>query len=143
MKCPKCETIAHFTPKEKMNAKLDGAILHMCSRCGYEYTVEYADTLNSRSRIEELRANGRCIHCGIRMADEGYVSCQECRDKKAIEYSWTRSIANEVAEQKKQKKKPEKKYGIDELSKMAHDKHISYGDLVAILEGRKKMPKED
>lgn len=142
MKCPICETIARFTPEEKAKAKDAGSILHICSHCGEEYEVEYADTLNSRSRVEELRATGRCIHCGIRKADEGYVSCKRCRDMKAVEFAWTKSIANEVAEERKKKQKKEK-YEIDQLSKMAHEKHISYGTLVAILEGRIKMPKED
>jgi hypothetical protein len=38
------------------------------------------------------------------------------------------------------KKKPE--YSIEELSKIAHDKGMSYGELVAIMEGRKKETKD-
>lgn len=140
MKCPKCERIARFSPEEKMKAKENGAIYHLC-KCGTWYEVSYADTLSARDRLDELRAVGKCVHCGKRMADEGYVSCKKCRDRKAIEFSWTKSIANEEKERKKEKNKPV--YGIDEVSKMAHDRHISYGTLSAILDGRIKMPKDD
>lgn len=140
MKCPKCERIARFSPEEKMKAKENGSIYHLC-KCGTWYEVSYADTLSARDRLDELRAVGKCVHCGKRMADEGYVSCKKCRDRKAIEFSWTKSIANEEKE-RKEKTKKEKKIGLDELSKMAHDKNISYGTLSAIMEGRMKMPKD-
>ena len=140
MKCPNCERIARFSPEEKLKAKENGSIYHLC-KCGAWYEVAYVDTLSARDRLDELRAVGKCVHCGKRMADEGYMSCKKCRDRKAIEFSWTKSIANEEKERKKEKNKPV--YGIDEVSKMAHDRHISYGTLSAILEGRIKMPKDD
>lgn len=137
MKCPKCGTVARFKDYEKDIAQRDGVVLHSCGGCRMVYQVSYADTLNAKARMKELRETGRCIYCGDE-ADAGYVSCKACRDEKAKELIWTRSIAHE-AEEKAQAREDKKKAkpSIEDITKMAREKGVSYGTMVAIMDARK------
>lgn len=73
-------------------------------------------------------AEGRCTKCG------GYKECDHCRDLKKMRRKRKKAEADarEEAEKKAAKKSG---YTLDELSRMARERGISYGRLVCELDG--------
>ena len=80
-------------------------------------------------------AMGLCVRCGRPVAEIDYVHCKACRELHA----------KQIAEARKRKaiKQPTTLrttgYSITEIVRMAEERGISYGKMVAILEGRTKL----
>lgn len=140
MYCPICNHILRLTPEEKTKSKMDGVVEHICYNC--KRVVEITSG-KKNATIEHRKLMGVCVYCGVAQADEGYVSCQICRDQKAKKREETKSLATELAEEAKKAERKKKMGELDSISKMAYDNGVSYGVMTAILEGRMKMPKKD
>lgn len=136
MKCPKCGRVAKITPDEKALVKRFGSLKKMCT-CTEVFTV-YLYDVDPLSAKQHRIETGICTACGKGKATDGYLTCERCRAAGAREREWTKALP--MYEKKREKAQ---KYTLDELSKMAHDMGISYGDLSAILEGRLPVPKKE
>ena len=144
MRCPNCNRIQRFTKKEKSETMEKGVMQVPCMNCGTIITVHKYD-VDANEKRKHNHEMGICSNCGVRPVTEGYKTCEQCR-----KYQDTR-IYKKVYEpagnwfglfQEKDKPLKQPEIGIDEVSKKAHEKGISYGDLVAIMEGRKKERKD-
>lgn len=136
MKCPTCDRLLKVSPDEKTLVRRFGSVNKICPLCKEVVTV-YMYNIDQYSARLHRKENGICTQCGKEKVTDGYLTCERCREIGARERAWTKALP--LCEDKPKKAV---EYGIDELSKMSHDMHISYGNLVAILEGRKKMPKD-
>lgn len=83
-------------------------------------------------------AEGRCTKCGMRLP-EGfeYRDCDQCRERDKLQRRRRRIEERErrEAEERKANKKPG--LTLDELSRMAKERGISYGQLVSEMEGKR------
>lgn len=84
---------------------------------------------------QKYLAEGRCTKCGGKLP-EGYEykECDHCRNLKKMRRKRKKAEADarEEAEKKAAKKSG---YTLDELSRMARERGISYGRLVCELDG--------
>lgn len=69
------------------------------------------------------KEKGYCRYCGWRWAVEGGSGCQECLEKEQIKKHL----------EKRRAERP-KTLSIEEINKMALERGISYGKMVALLE---------
>ena len=79
-------------------------------------------------------ALGLCVRCGRPVAEIEYVHCKACRELRAKQIAEARNI-------KALEPRPVSRsfgYSITEVVQMAEARGISYGKMVAILDG--KMP---
>ena len=84
-----------------------------------------------KDRYNRLKALQICTNCGKAPARPGRITCEACYRLQKSYAAETRSLQNDVVIV------PEKtvpKYTLDEVSKMALERGISYGQMVAILE---------
>ena len=138
MRCPECGRIQRLTKKEKAIAIERGEYKFWCTTCGTEMIAHRydVDVVEMRKHNREI---GICSNCGCRPATKGFSTCAHCREYNRTHKGYEPLYLWDNIEDSK-KKKPE--YSIEELSKIAHDKGMSYGELVAIMEGRKKETKD-
>lgn len=86
-----------------------------------------------QKRYYELKAKGICVCCGKAMARDGKTTCLKCYENhRKYDYpslDWV-------------KKAPEKKegYSIEDIDRMSRERGVSYGVMVAILDGKMKDP---
>ncbi len=82
---------------------------------------------------QKYLAEGRCTKCGGYLP-EGYEykECDHCRDLKRMRRKKAEADARKEAGGKAAKKSG---YTLDELSRMARERGISYGQLVCELDG--------
>lgn len=81
-------------------------------------------------RIAKAMAAGKCYLCG-NPRDDDKKACSACRKKHYDLYGGNRSIP---MKEHKPMKKP--KYTFDQMCRMAKERGISYGLLVAEMESR-------
>jgi len=142
MRCPNCKRIQRFTEKEKILTMQKGEIESFCHNCGTILVVHKYD-VDPNEKRKHNKEVGICTQCGCRPAVEGLKTCEHCRELYGHKKKEVMSSGYfELFLRRDEPKKKENQYEIDELSKIAHDKGISYGDLVAIMEGRKKERKD-
>ena len=81
----------------------------------------------------ELKAKGICTCCGKARAADGRTICRQCSDnhKKNIYCSLDKAV-------KRQGKK--EGYSIEDIDRMSRERGVSYGVMVAILDGTMKDP---
>lgn len=82
-----------------------------------------------KDRYKRLKALQICTNCGKAPARPGRITCEACYRLQKSYAAQTRSLPPAVIP-----KKMVPKYTLDEVSKMALDRGISYGQMVAILE---------
>lgn len=85
---------------------------------------------------QRLKALGICVDCGKYPARPGQTKCDKCREKMK-EY---RTHVKDYRPVKRRnysgsEEKPRPQYTLDDLAVMARKEGISYGQLVARLEG--------
>ena len=89
-------------------------------------------------------AEGRCTKCGMSLP-EGfeYRDCDRCRERDKLQRRRRRMEERErrEAEEREANKKPGPT--LDELSRLAKERGISYGQLVSEMEGKRHRTKED
>lgn len=139
MKCPECGKRQRFTEKEKAIIMERGEYKFWCNTCGTEMNA-YKYDVNQDEKRKHNREVGICSNCGCRPATDGFFTCEHCR-----KYQQNRKKPEPVtyyAIIQAEKKKVKPKYSIDDLSSIARQKGISYGELVAIIEGRKRETKD-
>lgn len=87
---------------------------------------------------QRLKALGICVDCGKHPARPGQTKCDKCRAKMK-EYRTHvkdyRPVKRKI-EYTDRSEKPKPQYTLDDLAVMARQEGISYGQLVARLEGR-------
>ena len=130
MICSKCGRQIRISPEEKDCVRRLGSIKKICNGCGEVLSAHIYNIDAKAARVNRMQ-NGICTQCGKAKVTEGYITCERCRMICARERLWTRAI-----QPKKEMTKKRKGYSLDEISKMAKEKGISYGQMVAILEGR-------
>ena len=87
---------------------------------------------------ERLKALGMCTNCGKKPAKPGVLICEACREKmrqyrkNVKDY---RPVKRRKIEYTDRSDKPKPQYTLDDLAVMARQEGISYGQLVARLEG--------
>ena len=90
---------------------------------------------------DRLKALGMCVECGKRPVIPGQVHCEQCREKRR---KYAKEHRNNVKDYRPVKRKieytersekPKPQYTLDDLAVMARKEGISYGQLVARLEG--------
>ena len=88
----------------------------------------------STNYYRKYAAEGRCVKCGAYLP-EGfkYKECDRCRENKNL--SRRRRCAERNARKEAEKRNAGKKiYTLDEVSRMARDRGISYGQMVILIE---------
>lgn len=87
-------------------------------------------------KYHERKKQGLCVLCGARPPMEGHVMCAVCyeRDKE-----YRKALKSPFKEEKAEKPKRD----IESVSKQAYERGVSYGTMVAILEGRLKNLTDD
>lgn len=90
-----------------------------------------------KDRYKRLKALQICTSCGKKPARPGRITCEECYKIQKSYAKETRSLPTAVIP-----KKIVPKYPLDEVSKMALDRGISYGQMVTILEQEGKNGKK-
>lgn len=138
MKCPFCKRIQRITEADKKETMEKGTLEVACYRCGMVMTLHRYDVDPTERRKHNV-AIGICTCCNLRPADGGYVTCKKCREYFNTERQKTKSLGIWDNDFVKPKKKKEE---LDEISKKAYEQGISYGEYVAIMEGRKKLKKD-
>ena len=84
-------------------------------------------------RYYDLKAKGICVCCGKAMARDGKTTCLKCYENhKKYDYP--------SLDKPEKKQKKVAGYTIDEITVMCKERHVSYGVMVAILEGKMKDP---
>lgn len=84
-------------------------------------------------RYMMLKAMGMCVCCGKLKARDGKTTCQDCYDRHR-KYNYPSLDKPEI------KKKKKCGYTFEEISAMCKERNVSYGVMVAILEGKMKDP---
>ncbi len=105
-----------------------------CELCPRREACERRPKMHNNSgKYQKLKESGLCVYCGARPPMEGYVLCEKCynRDKEYRANTFKSPY-------KKVEKKENIVYDLDTISKMAYARGISYGQMVAILEGHMK-----
>lgn len=91
-----------------------------------------------RKYLEE----GRCTKCGGYMPPEyKYKECERCRAYKKLLRKRKKAEADARREAEERSKKSV--YTLDELSRMARERGISYGQLVCELDGSRSGAEKD
>ena len=80
---------------------------------------------------QELIRKGICISCGLAKVYGNNKRCSYCIKKESQE-------KKKETKAKVAKPAPQRKHTLEELSRMAYEQGISYGQLVAKMEGGKK-----
>ena len=111
----------------------------------YNYAVQ---SVREKERKIKRIAAGICYLCGVNPVEDGKKSCRACRKKRSDynkkyrkdhpeKFAYGKAISSEEAavfEDWKPSKKP--KYTFDQMCRMAKERGISYGLLVAEMESR-------
>lgn len=140
MKCPKCGRTQRFTKKEKSIALEKSVAEIPCFDCGTILTVHDYDVDVNLKRKHNAKI-GICSNCGCRPVTEGYKTCDHCRNYQADRKKYIPSVQWKDLFMKPEKpKQPD--ISLDDVAVIARQKGISYGDMVAIMEGRKKEKKD-
>ena len=140
MKCPTCGRMQRYTESEKRSIMENGSRSIPCMNCGTVIVVHKydVDKVEKRKHYAEI---GLCSNCGKRPAVNGLKTCEKCRDYQSRNHEETKSTGYyDLFYRSKLPKK--ENVALDNVSKMAHDKGISYGEMVAIMEGRKREKKD-
>lgn len=104
-------------------------------KSNYDPAAAMAATANRR------KAQGLCYKCG-KPQDDGHKACSACRAKIQTymrgyrqdhpdKFNYAKEIP--VVKPKKPKRKKQR-FTLDELAKIAHERGISYGELVVQME---------
>ena len=142
MRCPNCNRIQRLTDREKIAIKEKGVMEIPCYHCGTIIVYHKYDVDKNAKRKHNVDI-GICTNCGMRPASPGLHTCDKCREYQTKYNNRTvKSTGYRELFVVKEPKKKKKELDLDDISKMAHDKGLSYGDMVAILEGRKKEKKD-
>ena len=143
MICPCCGRRRVFNNNEREFIKKHGEYKTICYGCGTQLVARKQNIKASERRVQ-LKEAGICTNCGIRPATEGYCTCEKCRSYYYERQSETKSTGYyDLYYRGGIKKNTENNSKeLEELSKEAYEKGISYGELVAIKEGRKKLKKD-
>ena len=80
-------------------------------------------------------AEGRCAKCGMYLP-EGfkYRECDQCRENKNLSRKRKTAEKNARIEVEKRNAGRKQTYTLDEVSRMANERGISYGQMVVLLE---------
>lgn len=88
---------------------------------------------------EERKKKGLCTMCGGEIDLLGSTMCYACRQKNAKQTAWYRQRKALEAENimaRRPRAFHDPVHSLDEVGRMANERGISYGQMVAILEGR-------
>lgn len=90
--------------------------------------------ISIKQRYDELKAAHRCTKC-TRQLEEGYhfTKCPKCREynRKYLQ-SIRRSVSKEVPVEKPRRR--DGALSISQVIRLAAERHVSYGEMVCILE---------
>jgi len=140
MRCPNCSRVLRLTKREKSLALEKSVIEIPCFDCGNIMTIHDYDVDISKKRKHNAEI-GICTNCGCRPVTEGYKTCEHCRKYQAEKKTYEPSTQwNDLFIRRTEPKKP--KVSLDDVAVAARQKGLSYGDMVAIIEGRKKEKKD-
>lgn len=84
---------------------------------------------------DQRRRAGLCVMCGNPNDSKNSARCVSCRAKrnKYVKNTYSSLRAMDFTKPEAQKRAPT--MSIEEVNKLALEKHISYGQMVAILDG--------
>ena len=88
--------------------------------------------ISIKQRYDELKAAHRCPKCTRRL-DEGYrfVYCPSCREyNRAAQKKWTPPVSDNAPRHKRR----DGALSISQVIRLAAERHVSYGEMVCILE---------
>lgn len=143
MNCPNCGRKQFFTREEKilmLGRMVDDATETKCYNCGVMFVIHRYD-LDKKCKRMRYAELGVCTNCGKRPAVPGFKMCENCRAYQVQKHEETKSTGYYDLFYRSKLPKNEN-VALDSVSKMAHDKGISYGEMVAIMEGRKREKKD-
>lgn len=76
--------------------------------------------------MRKKRMPGYCIECGWRWPEPGKCRCPECCEKRKLA----------VRHKKEELKEDKRIYSLEKVNKMAIERGLSYGQMVALMEAK-------
>ena len=141
MKCPNCDRIQRLTDRQKMKVKEQGSLEVPCYHCGTIIVHRLYD-VDKKAKRMHCKENGICTNCCKRPAIAGLSYCEQCKSYQYDKKEETKSTGYYDLYYRGGIKNKEPNKELEKLSKEAYEKGLSYGELVAIKEGRMKKSKD-